>query len=188
MVSLRRPGLGAGPGRPSSLKENEPQIRKLLAALRRGNFLTVAVKLSGIPRGTVSQWLEKGGQAKAGPYRRFADRVDRAIAEGEDKVVSACMDLATGKENVRAIELLLTLRWRARWRKARGEGGGSDGGGAETEMEGTIVPYRVHIPEQESLAPPGADPEGSAEEAGGVSQALESSAATRDRVEGSRER
>ena len=89
-------------GRPTLLSETVTS--QLCAMLRAGNYLHVAVKAAGISRGTFDRWIQqsKGGDPT---FVEFADRIDRARAEGQARHVALIAKSAT--EDWRAAAWLL---------------------------------------------------------------------------------
>jgi len=100
-----------GPGRPSKLSTTRK--KKLLRALRQGNFIEVACTYAGIGNSTFYRWLEKGKKSQTGEYREFWEEVQGALAEAEYRVVRT---LNTHfKESPQACINFLKARWRNRW-------------------------------------------------------------------------
>lgn len=139
-----------GRGRPLTLAESEPKIRKLLASLRRGNFLAVAIRQSGIPKQTVYGWIERGARSQTGPHRHFSDRIEAAEADGEDKDVRVLAAAAKGG-NVQAAMFRLERRHHERWGKRTFR---LEDISPSREGTGAVVPYQVRIPEPEALLAP----------------------------------
>lgn len=58
---------------------------KIVAALRRGNYMETAAHLNGIGTSTLHSWLKRGNESTAPKlYREFLAAVNAAIAEAED--------------------------------------------------------------------------------------------------------
>jgi len=67
-------------------------IDRIVASLRAGNYLTIAVEASEVPRSTFYDWLSRGDPAgsepRDKPFREMRERVERAKAEGETRNVA----------------------------------------------------------------------------------------------------
>lgn len=62
--------------------------RRLLGAIRAGNYLSVAARYAGIAPSTLYRWLREGRRERNGPYRAVAKAVDRALARAEVRAVA----------------------------------------------------------------------------------------------------
>lgn len=73
-------------GRPSKLTPDTK--RRLLDAIRAGNYREPACVYAGISISTFYLWLEKGREQKSGQYMEFMEEVTRAEAEAEVRMVA----------------------------------------------------------------------------------------------------
>jgi transposase len=101
--------------RPSKLT---PAVEeRILKALRAGNYATAAAGYAGIHPSTFHRWLERGdpgGRRRADlPYRRFAEKVQQAIAEAEVRDVTLISKAA--ETEWRAAGWRLSRRHPNRW-------------------------------------------------------------------------
>lgn len=98
----------------AKVKLTNAKIEKVCDAIREGNFVATAARLSGIGRATFYEWREKGQTAreegkKRSIYCRFLDRLEDAEAEAEVMLVEKVMQTKRG-----ALEIL-KRRYRSRW-------------------------------------------------------------------------
>lgn len=111
-------------GRPTKLT---PEVqKKIVDAIRAGNYKEVAARYAGIGETTFYEWLKKGGQCKNGVYTEFQKAVKNAEAEAEVRDV-ALIEMAA-KENWTAAAWRLERRHPDRWgrkehHEVTGEGG-----------------------------------------------------------------
>lgn len=112
-------------GRPSKLT---PEVKKrLLDAIRAGNYYETACTYAGITYRTFRNWMERGEQAKSGEFFQFFHEVTRAEAEAEVRLVAQWQ--AQAGQDWRAARDLLARRHPERWAgrerlEHTGEGGG----------------------------------------------------------------
>lgn len=76
-------------GRPSKLN---PALQETICkSLSIGNYLETAAAVSGVSKSTVYDWLKRGAREKAegkkSPYTAFSDAVEKAQAQGEQRLV-----------------------------------------------------------------------------------------------------
>lgn len=77
------PEEGRPIGRPSKLT---PELQeRLVALIRAGNYVETAVLLVGLSKQTFYEWLRKGREQKRGKYAAFADAIERAAAEADER-------------------------------------------------------------------------------------------------------
>lgn len=68
-------------GRPTKLT---PELqKKIIDAIRAGNYMETAAAYAGISKDTFFRWLRKGARAKSGIYKDFHDAVEKALADAE---------------------------------------------------------------------------------------------------------
>ena len=122
-------------GRPSKLT---PEITKRICDLvRAGNYLEVAAAVCGINKDTLFEWLKRGARSSRGPYKRFSDSVDIALAEAEINDVNALDKAANADWRVPAWRL--ERKHPTRWgRMDRQEISGPGGGPVLTESKATV--------------------------------------------------
>lgn len=98
-------------GRPTKLT---PEVkRKLLRAIREGNYLNVACGLAGISYETFNGWMKRGDRESSGPYVQFSQAVRQAELEAEQRLV-ATLKRASAKSWM-AAAWLLSHRFHERW-------------------------------------------------------------------------
>jgi hypothetical protein len=91
-----------------------PEIReKVIAAIRAGNFLEIAIAFAGIPEDVFRDWLHRGQEEEQGPYRDFCGAIDQALAEAEVRDVALIGQVA--KEKWQAAAWRLIRRFPERW-------------------------------------------------------------------------
>lgn len=119
-----------GRGRPSLFTED--RRRKILDALRLGNYRVVSARYAGVSDATFYGWLERSRDERARgmttDYTRFLEDVEVAEAQAETMLVA---DLrAQARTNPTATLGMLRVRFRDRWSEAptRLEVTGKDGG------------------------------------------------------------
>ena len=76
----KHPEGGKG-GRPISLTEEVE--RRILAAIRRGNYIETACGLGGVHTDTYHDWMRRAKKGEQ-PFKDFRDAIELALAEGED--------------------------------------------------------------------------------------------------------
>ncbi|MGG3737207.1 hypothetical protein [Aeribacillus pallidus] len=80
-------------GRPSKLT---PEIqKKIIDAVRAGNYMETAAAYAGISKDTLYRWLKQGARAKSGKYKAFHDAIEKALAEAEVRDVMIIANAAT---------------------------------------------------------------------------------------------
>lgn len=106
-------------------KLSDYRLKKITAAIRAGNFITVAVVASGAALSTHYEWMQKGkaeleSQAggndpdpKAADYHKYYLAIERAKADCEAKVARAWVSHIP--EDWRAARDFLRVRFPARW-------------------------------------------------------------------------
>lgn len=103
-------------GAPSEFCEDVRE--KILAAVRRGNFLEVAAATAGIHKDTFFRWMRKGRKDLKedlhSEYRDFYISIHTAQAEKEDQLVDV-MQQHVMQGNVDAAKFLLSRRYRSGW-------------------------------------------------------------------------
>ena len=98
-------------GRPSKLT---PEVKKrLIDAIKAGNYYEPACKFAGIDYSTFRKWMQKGEQAKSGQYFEFFEEVTRAEAEAEARMVAQWQSQIP--QEWRAARDFLARRYPERW-------------------------------------------------------------------------
>ena len=135
----------AGPdqriGRPSKLTA---KVRiAILESLRRGNHLSTAAEVAGIPIHTLREGLALGERKKSGRYWHFLGEIRQVCGSVEDNLVGV---FQAGAENDPLIaEKFLARRYPSRWgAKVNGD----------QQAIGPIVPIQIIF----RTLPPGFDP------------------------------
>jgi hypothetical protein len=87
----------------------------LIAMLRAGNYVQVAVRAVGIRRQTLTKWLERGESTapEDEPYAQLRERVEQARAEGEVRNVAQISKAAS--DSWQAAAWLLERQYPDRW-------------------------------------------------------------------------
>lgn len=118
-------------GRPSKLT---PDVkRRLMEAIRLGNYLYAACAFAGISIQTFHNWMDKGEKAKSGEYLEFFDEVTRAQAEAETRMVTLWQRQIP--EDWKAARDFLARRFPERWApREKKEITGKDGGAIEVDI------------------------------------------------------
>jgi transposase len=93
--------------RPS--KCTEAVAKKILAAIRAGNFREVAAEFAGIDPGTLMRWMKRKGE----PYRSF--RVALLEAERASEVLLVKRQMRFAEKDVKANQFLLERKFPERW-------------------------------------------------------------------------
>jgi transposase len=92
--------------------------KKIVEALRDGNFVTTAANLAGVDDDTVHRWVKRGREEAAEGqqtiYTRFVEDFDRATAEAESTHV-AVLKAAARDGEWRASSWWLERRFPDRW-------------------------------------------------------------------------
>lgn len=66
-----------------------PEVqKKIVSAIRAGNYAQVAAKYAGIGESTYYNWLQRGRDENKGIYREFLEAVKRAESEAEVRTVA----------------------------------------------------------------------------------------------------
>lgn len=68
-------------GRPAKLTKEATE--KIIAAMRAGAYIETAAALAGIHRDSLYEWLKRGAASPASEYGKFAQAVEKALAESE---------------------------------------------------------------------------------------------------------
>ena len=99
--------------RPSKLT---PEITKrLIEAIRAGNYYEAACAYAGIHYSTFRKWMQKGETAKSGKFREFFEAIMQAEYEAEARMVALWQKHMP--EDYRAIRDFLERRYPERWGK-----------------------------------------------------------------------
>lgn len=87
---------------------------KIVNAIKRGNFITVACALAGVDRTTYYKWCVLGHQRPNGRYGQFVEAVSQANAECEDRLVNILSDAAM-QGDTDAAKHILKCKAAKRW-------------------------------------------------------------------------
>jgi len=99
--------------RPSKLT---PEIeKKLIDAIRSGNYYEAACAYAGINIRTFYRWMEKGEKAKSGEFCQFCHAVKQAEGDAEARIVYQWTSKTP--EDWRAAQAFLEHRYPERWGK-----------------------------------------------------------------------
>jgi hypothetical protein len=101
--------------RPDTITEE--RIVHMETLLHSGSYISVACQVAGIPYSTHKDWMKRGQLAggKNGQYRAYADRIEVALAIGEDNLVKSVA--AGAVEDWRAAAWMLERKEPERWGK-----------------------------------------------------------------------
>lgn len=98
-------------GRPSKLT---PEVKKrLIDAIKAGNYIEPACRFAGIAPATFYRWMERGARASSGEFREFWEELTRAEAEAEARMVAQWQ--AQIPQDWRAARDFLARRFPERW-------------------------------------------------------------------------
>jgi hypothetical protein len=91
---------------------------RLVALIKAGNYITVAVRACGISRALLYQWLARGESLAESDaaYAELRERVENAKAEGEARNVASIANAA--RDNWLAAAWLLERQYPDRWGRA----------------------------------------------------------------------
>lgn len=131
-------------GRPHELTPET--AKRIVDAIRLGNYAVVACQLAGITETTYYRWLERGedkeqpdGSWTLGeePFREFRESVKRAEAEAEAMAVGTLVvaSRANASDALRFLERRYPKRWRPSYTT---EVTGADGGPIAIELARTL--------------------------------------------------
>lgn len=106
--------------RPSDFTE---EVRdKIIASIKRGNYLSTACEEAGVPYRTFKDWMDRGEGKYRGSYdpdpayAEFASAVRQAEAEVESTVVSSVYEKS--KEDPNVALRFLAVRFKPRWQQS----------------------------------------------------------------------
>ena len=109
-------------GRPSKLT---PAVqKKIIEAIRNGNYYNAACAYAGIQYQTFWEWMKRGEKAKSGKHFQFFQEVKKAEAEAEARIVALWQSKIP--KDWRAAQVFLERRYPDRWsrkEKVEVEGG-----------------------------------------------------------------
>lgn len=96
-------------GRPTSLT---PEVeRRILSALRGGNYREAAAQAGGVHRHTLRNWIVRG-EAGEEPYAAFLAAVEKAEAFAERRLLKL---IKVGLEGWQSKAWIMERRWPSRW-------------------------------------------------------------------------
>ena len=101
-------------GRPTSLT---PQVeKKILAAIEKGNYITIACKYAGISNETFYNW-KKRAEKKEEPFFGFFNKVEVAEAKAEISAIEKLRAIMNSGDvkSASAIQSFLKMRYKERW-------------------------------------------------------------------------
>lgn len=123
-------------GRPSKLTPE--RLKRIVDAIRAGNYVETAAEYAGIGKTTFYRWMEQGEKASRGIYRDFRDAVMRARAEAEARNIALIQKAAPDDWRAAAwwLERAFPDRWGSRQKL---EHSGPDGAPIAAEVRVTLV-------------------------------------------------
>lgn len=132
------------PGGGSS-KLNDAVQRRIVEAIKAGNYASVAARYAGIAPRTFRRWMVQGASSKGGKYRTFHDLVRQAQTFAEIRAVAILQKQM--EENWRAAIAYLERKFPNRWhpRHAAGQRGSLAARGFHThgrQQPGTQVDFQ----------------------------------------------
>lgn len=96
-----------------------PEVRaRILAAVRSGNYLSVAVKGAGIGRRTLNDWLQAGKRQPESEYGVFRKALMEAEALAEIEALGF-LSRAAREGDVKALTFWLSTKHPSRWSQQR---------------------------------------------------------------------
>ena len=129
-------------GRPTKLTP-ETQ-KKIVDAIKAGNYMETAAAYAGINKETLHRWLKEGERAKSGKKREFSNSVQKALAEAEVRDVVTIGKAA--EQNWQAAAWRLERKFPARWGrkdKMNLEHTGKEGGPIEVSSPRKQIASRI---------------------------------------------
>lgn len=130
-------------GRKSKLT---PELqKKLINAIKQGNYYEAACAYVGIDRSTFFLWMKKGEQAKSGKYFELFNAVKQAEAEAEARIVANWQSKVP--EDWRAAQAFLEKRFPDRWGKKETHvlEGGEEPIKVENNLEEILAKYKETV-------------------------------------------
>jgi transposase-like protein len=114
---------------PRPTKLTDDVQKRVLDALRSGNYMETAARYAGIDESTLHRWIARGKEDDAEePYREFCKSVERARAEAEVRNLHLIQSAAQGG-TWQAAAWFLERSFPGRWgRREKVEMSGPDGG------------------------------------------------------------
>lgn len=103
--------LNTPKGRP--LKLTEDLQRKIVEAIRAGNYIETAAAYAGVNKSTIYDWLKRGARGDGAEFVSFSNAVEKALAEAEMRDVLIIGNAA--KENWQAAAWRLERKFPERW-------------------------------------------------------------------------
>ena len=100
--------------------------KKLLNAIKAGNYITVSARYAGIHPNTFHRWMKRGREAQSGAYRKFFEAVKEAETYAEVRAVAIIQQQM--EDNWRAAVAYLERKFPKRWspREKRESSSGAD--------------------------------------------------------------
>lgn len=129
--------------RPSKLT---PEVeKKIIDAIRLGNYYEAACAYAGISYTTFYRWMERGKQAKSGKYCKFCKAVKQAEGDAEARIVSQWVSKTP--EDWRAAQAFLEHRYSERWGKKETHvlEGGEEPIKVENNLEEILAKYKETV-------------------------------------------
>jgi hypothetical protein len=93
---------------------NDDTMKRILAAIRAGNFRHVAASAAGIGKDTFTKWCVWGREGRE-PFARFLAEVERSESMWEALAVSSISDAAASQKDWKASAGVLERRSNTRW-------------------------------------------------------------------------
>jgi len=103
-------GVPSTAGRPGLLNDDVADL--IVASLRYGNYVTVATRSAGVKWDTFKGWMRRGATGEE-PYAQLRERVEKARAEGQVRLVAIVAKAA--ETDWRAANWLLERQWPDQW-------------------------------------------------------------------------
>jgi transposase len=120
-------------GRRTKLNDEVQAI--IVGALRAGNYVETAAQAAGITKVTLYEWLKRGEEEPESIYADFANAVEKARAESEQRDIGI-IDRAAHDGSWQAAAWKLERRFPQRWgRLVRTEVTGADGSAVKVEVD-----------------------------------------------------
>ncbi|MFX4303012.1 IS630 transposase-related protein [Alicyclobacillus tolerans] len=87
--------------------------RKIVEAIRAGNYIETAAAYAGVNKSTIYDWLKRGARGDGAEFVSFSNAVEKALAEAEMRDVLIIGNAA--KENWQAAAWRLERKFPERW-------------------------------------------------------------------------
>ncbi|MGP4063079.1 hypothetical protein [Halobacillus sp. H74] len=98
-------------------KLTEQLINKAERLIKAGNYNMVVCEYLNIHPSTWYKWMQEGEKAKSGRKKEFFDRVKKAEAEAEVRLITDLQKIASDNNSWQGIAWMLERKYPERWGK-----------------------------------------------------------------------